>query len=272
LKTPRGLLGAIGRPVLLVCGLTAFLLVVAVACIGGDDDDQPAGSNRNNVDVVVSTFTPTVEGATPPANATRDARETAVAATATWVAENPPPPPPTRDPNATMIPQPTIDPEQEDSLRPPFTWLTDGVNQMYGVFGSYGIIDEERESYANVTAPFYDVGDVGLDVVPGGQLEFILQDDVDTPTSMTVSVYDWEENSAIPTGTDGSIGSHLWFVPRTEPVSTTSISLDDPTFAMPALPDRYVVLVELRWPHDDRLPDPVQYPLFANYAFTIHVQ
>ena len=264
-------MGAIGRPILLVCGLTAFLLLVAVACIGGDDDDQPSGINRDNVDVVMSTFTPTSEADAANRQATQDAQETAVAATATYAFENPPPPPPTRDPNATMAPQPTLDPEAE-GFRPPFTWLSDGVNMMYGVFGSYGMIDEVNQSYANVAAPFYDVGDDGLTVAPGSELEFILQEDVDPPTSMSVKIYTWADNSAIPTGTDGSIGDRLWFVPGAEPVSTTAIELDDMSFNMPGAPDRYVVLVELRWPHDERLPDPNQMPLFATYAFNIYVQ
>lgn len=263
----RGLFARIGRPLLLVIALTAAISLIAVACRGGDDD-APPGTNRGNVDVVMETFTPTVEGATPPGNATQDARQTEAAATATGRAENPPPPTATRDPNVTPEAGEEIN---EDSLRPPRTWLSDGVDRLEGEFGAYGWFDEGMETFAGIAAPFYDVGDIGLTVSPGGEIEFILQEGIDDPTTMNVAIFTWEDNSAIPTGTDGSVEDRLWFVPAVAPVSTTIIDPANTTFTMPAEPDRYVVQVQLEWPRNERLPDDPQFRIFAVYAFNVYV-
>jgi hypothetical protein len=253
----------VGRPALLVAALTVSIMLIAVACGGGSDDDSPDGQNRDNVSgVVMSTFTPTVVGATPEANVTQEARQTAAAQEATRRAENPPPPTATRDPNA--------EPEEE-GLRPPYTWLSDGEDQIEGVFGAYGWFDDDMETYAGVAAPFYDVGDSGLTVAPGAELEFILQEDVDDPTMMTVSIYTWADNSAIPTGTDGSVGAYPWFVPAVAPVNSVPLEPGDTTFAMPNTPDRYVVQVQLQWPRNELLPNDPQFQIFAIYAFTVYV-
>src|SRR5690606_33126013 len=94
----------IARGLLLMGALTAVLMVVAVACGGGDngDDNNEGGMSRTPV---MMTFTPTTEADATNRVATQEAmeeaRETAIAATATWQAENPPPPTWTPDPNAT---------------------------------------------------------------------------------------------------------------------------------------------------------------------------
>ena len=251
-----------GRPALLVSVLTVVMLAITVSCGGGDDNSNSGDENDEERTYTIQTFTPTVPGSTPEALVTRDARQTAAAVSATEIARNPPEVP------ATMTPGGPLD--EAGGIRPPVVSLNADSGQMDGVFGSYGWIDEESESYVLIQAPFYDVGDNGLTVPAGGDMTFNILDEVDPPSEVNVSIFTWDENSAIPTDTEGNVGAHPWFAPRVAPVSTESFTAADPTFTMPDEPDRYVVQVEVRWPPDDRL-DLVQQPIFASYAFTVYV-
>ncbi len=259
---PARLFQTIGRPTLLVSAMTIVVLGVAVACGGDSDknDDNAAGEERT---YSIQTFTPTVPGSTPEALVTQDARQTAAANTATAVAENPP------APTATVTPG---GPNEENAFRPPATQLSDGTNQMDGVFGAYGLwIDDEEMNYFRVQAPFYDVGENGLTVEPTSEVEFNFVEEVEPPEETRVSIFSWAENSAIPQDTKGNVGTHPVFVaaPHTAALSSETFPDANPTVAMPDEPGRYVVLVEVRWPQDERVPE--QQPLFANYAFTVYV-
>ena len=274
-------LGTVGRPALLVAALTVVMLLIAVSCGGGDDDgDDDSGPNRDDREVIMSTFTPTIEGDIPEIQKTSEARQTASAEAATEVAENPPPPTNTPDPDFTPPPGATPEPGEE-GLRPPHVWLSDGTDQMEGVFGRFGFVDTATGTGAQVQAPFYDVGGNGLTVAPGTELEFILEDDVVSPSSMavdptelTVSIFTWEDNSAIPGDTEGNVEDHYFFVPNPEsgPVSTNPMTLENPVFTMPAEPDRYVVQVDVVWPTGDEQANPQQDPIFTTYAFTVYVE
>ena len=255
--------------------LLVLILSIAVACGGGSDDNS---NDDDEMEVVMSTFTPTSEADAANRDATRAAEEAAANETATAVAENPAPPPPTRDPNATQV-VPTVDPEAADGLRPPRAWISNGENQWEGVFGNFSLVHEETGTVANATAPFYDVGDEGLTVAPGGELEFILQDDVTAPSSMTgeptavtVEVYTWEGNNAIPTTQEGDAEDNLWFVPAQPPVISSPMDLEAGVFTMPATPDRYVVRVQVDWPAFDNELTPQPIPVYAVYAFTVYVE
>lgn len=254
---PARLLGLVGRPALLVTALTVVMLGIAVSCGSGDGDSSSNDDEERTY--TIQTFTPTVPGTTPDTLVTRDARQTAVAATTTAVAENPPVAP------ATMTPGGHLD--EAGGIRPPVVALNAGEEQMEGVFGAFGWLDEETQTSVVIQAPFYDVGDNGLTVPAGSDMTFNILDEVDPPAQVNVSVYSWEDNSAIPTDTSGNVGTNLWFVPRIAPLSTESFTEANPSFVMPTTPDRYVVLVEVQWPPDDR----VQHPLYANYAFTVYV-
>lgn len=244
------LVGLIGRPALLVLILATVTLAVAVSCGGGDDDDstEVPSDGRPPGDVKMATFTPTVPAATPDPNITPAATEV----------------PPTI---AVLTPGA----QDEDAFRPPAVMLSDGSDELEGEFGSYGLIDEESLSYVLITAPFFDVGEDGLTVAPGATLEFALQGDVDQPTQMTAAVYTWDDNNAIPQDVSGETGDHPWFVATVAPVDSILVAPDDPSFAMPQEPGRYVVQIEVRWPDDERLPEALRQPQFSAYAFTVYV-
>jgi hypothetical protein len=257
---PARLLRIVGRPALLVSALTAAMLVIAVSCGGGDNDSNSSGDGEERT-YTIQTFTPTVPGTTPDTLVTRDARQTAAANTATAVAENPP------QPTATVTPG---GPDPEDAFRPPFTQLSDGANQMEGVAGSYALPDEESQTYPVIQAPFYDVGENGLTVPAAGQLEFSFTEEVAPPSEVQVAIYDWAENNAIPQSTDGNVGSYPVFAKRVAPVIDETFPNANPSFAMPDEPGRYVVMVEVRWPPDDRVNPQLPSP-HATYAFTVYV-
>lgn len=249
LDTSNSGIRSIGRSVVLVTLLTTIILTIAVSCGGGDDDDatEVPSDGRPPGDVQMATFTPTVPAATPDPNIT---------------------------PTATEVP-PTIavltpGTQDEDAFRPPVMTLSDGNNEIGGEFGSYGLIDEESLSYVLITAPFFDVGEEGLTVAPGATLTFSLED-ANPPTQMTAAVYTWDENNAIPQDVSGETGDHPWFIQTVAPLDTFLLSADDPSFTMPQEPGRYVVQVEVRWPDDERLPEPLRQPQFSAYAFTVHV-
>ena len=272
-KAQRGLFAIAGRSALLVGALTVVMLLVAVSCGGGGDDN---GNNKSTPQVVVQTFTPTSEADAANRQATQDAQQTAVSGTATAVAEMPAQPTNTPDPNRT--PQPWATPSDEEGLRPPYAWLTDGTDRMDGVFGKTAFFDAETGTVATILAPFYDVGDHGLTVAPGGELEFILQDDVTRPStmtgepeSMTVSIFTWADNSAIPGDTQGNVGTYPWFIGGGTPITTSPMTPGNAVFTMPAQPDRYVVQVEVHWPTGTVEENPQQLPIHAVYAFTVYV-
>lgn len=259
----------VARALLLMGVLTAVMLVIAVACRGDESDDNTSpGIDRTPV---MQTFTPTSEADATARAEFQQTVEAAREATQTWVAENPPPPPPTRDPNA--------EPEEE-GMRPPYAFLFYGDEEMEGVFGNYSWVDMETGSYGTVLAPFYDVGDFGLTVAGGGELQFALELAALTPTSMTgspimyeVEIYTWEGNNAIPTGQDGSVAAHPWFVPgMIPPVLTQPMHPEQTVFTMPAAADRYVVRIRAIWPTGNLEENPPQQEIFAVYAFTVYVR
>lgn len=260
------LLRTIGRPALLVTVMTVAMLTLAVSC-GGGDSDSGDNDDEGNTRIVQTftpepTSTPTVFGSTPPPDMTQPARETAAAITATARAENPP------EPTVTVTPG---GPNPEDAFRPPATELSDGENQMDGVSGSYALVDEEAQTYPVIQAPFYDVGESGLTVARGGQLEFSFTEEVAPPIEARVSIYGWEENNAIPQDTQGNVGTYPIFAQRVAPVSNETFPDANPTFSMPEELGRYVVMVEVRWPPDDRIDNPQLPTPFATYAFTVYV-
>ena len=260
------LLRTIGRPALLVTVMTVALLAIAVSCGGGGDSGGGDNEDEERTFTVQTftpapTSTPTVFGSTPQPDVTQAARQTAAANTATALAENPP------EPTATVTPG---GPNPEDAFRPPATQLSDGANQMDGLAGSYALVDEESQTYPVIQAPFYDVGENGLTVASAGQLEFSFKEEVASPSEVHVSIYDWEENNAIPQNPEGGVGTHPVFAARVAPVSAETFPDANPSFSMPDEPGRYVVLVDARWPPDERLDPQLPSP-FANYAFTVYV-
>lgn len=256
-----------------MAALTAVLMVVAVACGGGDngDDNGEGGMSRTPV---MMTFTPTTEADATNRIATQEAveelRETAIAATATWQADNPPPPTWTPDPNATP---------EEEGLRPPLAYLSAGDLQASGAIGNYSFVDLTSGSVGTIQAPFFDVQGHEMTVSRGEELTFDLRPAMMQPTTMdgepmtlTVDIFTWEGNNAIPTGMDGSVGSHPFFVPGTPALMTQPLSLNQPVFTMPADPNHYVVRVRVDWPVGTAEENPPQQEIFAYYAFTVHVQ
>lgn len=263
--------GRIARGLLLMAALTAALMVVAVAC-GSDDDNENEGDISRTP--VMMTFTPTTEADATNRVATQEAmeaaRNTAVAATATWIAENPPPPTNTPDPNATP---------EDEGLRPPLAYLIADGQQLEGAFGNFSFVDMNSMSNGTIEAPFYDVMGREITVSGGTELTFELRPAFMTPTtmegepaSMNVEIYTWEGNNAIPTGLDGSVGTHPFFVPGTPPLLTQPLHVDQPVFTMPAAPNHYVVRVQVTWPTGTAEENPPQQDIYAFYAFTVHVR
>lgn len=254
--------------------LTAALMVVAVACGGGDngdDNNEEGGMSRTPV---MQTFTPTTEADATNRVATQEAldemRETAVAGTATWQAENPPPPTATRDPNATPEPE---------GLRPPLAYVSTGGQEIDGAIGNYSWVDLNTGSYGTIQAPFFDVLGREMTVTSGEELTFELRPAMIQPSTMdgepmalSVEIFTWDDNNAIPTSMEGAVGTHPFFVPSTAPVLTQPMSVNQPVFTMPADPNHYVVRVRVDWPMGTAEENPPQQEIFAYYAFTVHVQ
>ena len=74
------------------------------------------------------------------------------------------------------------------------------------------------------------------------------------PLTMEGGVYNFDENSGIPTSRTGEAGNDLWFVVKTEPDQDLDLDPVNARFTIDVPPGHYVIQVLGRWP--DHPPDP----------------
>lgn len=275
--------------------MLALTALLAVSCqvpgISDDDEESTPGPETTPVsegtpasdatsEVRMSTFTPTVEGATPEGAVTQEAEQeaeqTAAAVTATHEAENPQPAG-TPDPNATPVnPMPSLDATgtPANTLAPPMAQLAAGSDRIESTFGSYSWqFADEMESFVKIQAPIMEITDVALTAPAGSQatLEFSGEQYTEPPQEITVEGYLYDETTAIPQTIQGQTADELAFVPEPddEPVLETTADPQDPSFQLPEEPEHYIFRVEASWGDHPELPEE---RLYVTYVFNVIVE
>lgn len=251
-----------------------FLAVVAMlAACGplGDDDEPttgPAISAGGASSPVMSTFTATIPGTTPEPLLTAAVRSTERAATATYQAVNP-------QPTATLpAGVPTQNPD--DVLTPPMALLSDGDGSIDSKVGSYSwVYDDAARSYARIDAPLMEFTEVALTTAGGSEMTMSIPDVAEPVTGVELGVYDFADNTAIPTDQSGQPGDSLMFSPRVPAVMETTLTSLDESFALDVPPGQYLIQARAAWPDFNyRTQDgqTLTFPLYITYVFNVIVE
>jgi hypothetical protein len=255
-------------------GVTAVaLLVLAIVAACGGSKDKPKGmilgtrvsSPNASPQVSRATFTPTIEGATPPSELTKTALIGAATQTA---AAGGSPVSPTAQPNLPTTPTATLAPNE---IRPPSAQMSTASGIADGAVGSYNYGDPSKYTGAQITAPYVQLPDSGGQLPSGATLTISVSGSLYPVESGDMEIYDYEHNTAVPQDATGKvIGTTLAFFKQTDPKQTQTVTGSNLTFTPDVSPGRYIVSVRVHWLTPDTLPQ-FKGVLFTQYVFNLEV-
>ncbi len=259
-----------GRAVRLgiLLALAALAVLTLQACMGN--------SGPKTGLISMETFTPVPPGWSPTVNPTLEAQRTAVAGTATAIANAPTPtlgptqPPATIGPNEKVI-LPTPPPGENVVFPPTSTLLTLTTRSTaFAGVGTYNWWSVSANSGGKVTAPFIQLDPSFAIAVAGEQAQLYFQDGSPTPQSTVIEVFPAEGNVATPTNAQGIPNKTPAFVRQTDPVISKTIDGGDLTFALTVNPGEYLVYAKVTWPMVKGVED--QGDQMTEYLYRVRVQ
>jgi hypothetical protein len=250
----------------------ATLLVLAVVAACGGSKDKPKGmilgtrasSPNASPNVSRATFTPTIEGATPPREQTKEVL--IQAATQTAAAGGPVSP--TTQSNVPTTPTATLAPNE---IRPPSAQMSTASGIADGAVGSYNYGDPSKYTGADITVPYVQLPDSGGQLPSGATLTISVSGSLYPVESGDMEIYDYEHNTAVPQDASGKvIGTTLAFFRQTDPKQTQTVNGANLTFTPEVSPGRYIVSVKVHWLAPDTLPQ-FKGVLYTQYVFNLEV-
>jgi hypothetical protein len=265
----------------IVAALLLLAVSVAVAC--GGDDDEPEGGDvdvettdttdaspegtDDEIEVVMSTFTPTPPDNTPESVRERERQQTAFAETQTAQPQTTA----TQPPDVTINPNTPVATIPSNAVRPPELVMGTSAGQQSGTIGSMNWYDPVRNAGYNGDTPYVQMPTGNLDWASDTEASFTVPESPYAVRSTQINVFVYDDNVAIPQNSQGQVIGDYVFARQTDPVDQEQIEGATISINPDLEPGNYIIEAVVTWDGPPELEAQYNEALFTQYVFVVTV-